>query len=281
MPALLFPLLLVLSAPMASTTNAAAGTTSVRPQNPSVANTPSWVVGVLNGIGAPLTAQNVRALELWAGSEGTSARYNPLATTLGSQASGVTIAGSTDFNSVGVQNYPNESTGVNATVQTLKQSNFAQIRNSLVNAQDASNTVAAINASNWGSTIGPNTLPLGSLGPTGTTSTGAATSTANGCDSSKTAINIGPAHYLNQCQLKAIKGGALVVAGGIVMLVGVILIVGKSVPKPLSAIGGFIGGRETAKQPSATQFEGSPDRRGSASSHIPTRVVDPHDYEEF
>lgn len=48
----------------------------------------------------------------WAELEGTNAGFNPLATTL-------ELAGSTDFNSAGVQSYPDLATGIQAVVDTL------------------------------------------------------------------------------------------------------------------------------------------------------------------
>jgi hypothetical protein len=241
--ALLSLSLLVLSAPMANT--------STRPANPSITNTPSWIVGVLNGIGAPLTSNNVRSLELWAGSENTAAKWNPLATT-------EPASGATSFNSVGVRNYPNEAIGVQATVQTLQQSNMTQIRNSLVNNAPVSDTTAAINSSPWGSHIGPNTTPIGQQSPGGSSGSGTSSSSQD-CGSStgiKVPLGITSVTILNGCQLKALKGGVFVLAGGAILLVSVILIVGKSVPKPLAALGGFIGGRETSRVPASAATEG-------------------------
>jgi hypothetical protein len=231
-----------------------------RPANPSITNTPSWIVGVLNGIGAPLTSQNVQALKLWAGAEGTSARNNPLATTLGSPQSGVTIAGSTQFNQVGVQNYPNESTGVAATVQTLKQ--YPQITTALRNSANTETTVAAINSSPWGSHIGPGTNPSNGAGASGNSST----TSGSSCDGSpgiKTPGifgSVGSFTILSGCQLKALKGGLFVVAGGLIMIVGVVLIVGKGSKVGKTLVGLTPVGRAVQAVPS-----GNPSRAGSAT----------------
>lgn len=48
----------------------------------------------------------------WMSLEGTSAKFNPLATKLSSK-------GASNFNSVGVKNYPTFTAGVNATYRTL------------------------------------------------------------------------------------------------------------------------------------------------------------------
>jgi hypothetical protein len=78
-----------------------------------------WAQATLVGLGAPHdpnTPQgraNITFLEAWRKAEGTAARYNPLATTLRS-------TGSTDFNSVGVQNYATPNDGIAATVATIR-----------------------------------------------------------------------------------------------------------------------------------------------------------------
>jgi hypothetical protein len=123
---------------------------------PETATSP-WIVDVLHGIGAPVTPNNVSALNKWANSEGTAATNNPLATTLGSRASGVVVPGSTNLagNSSNVQNYPTEPIGSGAIAQTLKQPNYAGIRLSLISNAPVDTTVNAVNQSNWGSHIGP------------------------------------------------------------------------------------------------------------------------------
>ena len=56
-------------------------------------------------MGAPLTDRNVYFLVAWMDMEGTSAKWNPLATTTRG-------SGASDFNSVGVKNYPNDAIGM-------------------------------------------------------------------------------------------------------------------------------------------------------------------------
>lgn len=83
-----------------------------------------WAGDVLRALGAPVTQNNVTFLVSWAIAEGgdqtNSASFNPLNTTW-------TIAGSTPLpgnaavnNGVAVQQYPDYSTGLQATVNTLK-----------------------------------------------------------------------------------------------------------------------------------------------------------------
>jgi hypothetical protein len=53
-----------------------------------------------------------QALQAWARMENTKAQWNPLATTLKKP-------GSSDFNSAGVKNYPDQATGIQATADTI------------------------------------------------------------------------------------------------------------------------------------------------------------------
>lgn len=75
---------------------------------------------VLAGIGAKPTQGNVDLIYAWIRAEGTSAAFNPLAT---SQSS----PGATNFNSSGVKNYSTYQAGVQATVQTLNNGNYSGI----------------------------------------------------------------------------------------------------------------------------------------------------------
>lgn len=73
---------------------------------------------VLAGLGAPVTAPNIAFLQAWANAEGmSSSANNPLATTWQEP-------GSYNYNSVGVQVYPDVATGVDATIKTISQSNY-------------------------------------------------------------------------------------------------------------------------------------------------------------
>jgi hypothetical protein len=72
-----------------------------------------WAASLLNSIGASPSAANLDTLARWSGKEGTSAQNNWLATT--QQASGAS-----NFNSVGVKNYPTPDIGGQATAQTLQ-----------------------------------------------------------------------------------------------------------------------------------------------------------------
>lgn len=73
---------------------------------------------LLDALDAPKNDNNLHALRAWGECEGSAAQYNPLDTTQHEE-------GATEYNTFGdhgemhVWNYPNEATGVRATVITL------------------------------------------------------------------------------------------------------------------------------------------------------------------
>lgn len=87
---------------------------------------PGWEKAVLQGIGAPITHGNVAFLQRWAFMEAGTAAYNPLNTTQ-------YVTGATNYNTFGdrgqfhVRNYPNEDSGLAATIQTLRNGRFNHI----------------------------------------------------------------------------------------------------------------------------------------------------------
>jgi len=82
----------------------------------------------------------------WQVAESTQAAWNPLATTH-------RMTGSTDFNSVGVQNYLSLAQGLAATGETLEFGwnvyGYGDIVRSLRACAPATVTARAINASSW------------------------------------------------------------------------------------------------------------------------------------
>jgi hypothetical protein len=103
------------------------GSGTVRRINASVSasgggslNQAQFTVALLSALGAPATVANTSSLAGWYAREGTSAANNPLAST-------ETESGSTQFNSAGVQNYPNATVGVAATVATLNNGRYPAI----------------------------------------------------------------------------------------------------------------------------------------------------------
>lgn len=107
-------------------------------------NRHDWAVTFLTYCGLPVTPDNVAGMIAWAASEGSLAAFNPLATER--QA-----PNTTDFNSVGVKNYPTLEVGLLATKETLYNGLYQPIIDILTEGQHASQLVDAISASPWGS----------------------------------------------------------------------------------------------------------------------------------
>jgi hypothetical protein len=128
-----------------SQANGASTTTSTAPVNGlgRGAQHEQFARDVLSGIGAPTTAENIRAMKAWALAEGTKAQFNPLATTRKG-------SNTTDFNSVGVKNYPSYQDGVAATIGTLKNGRYPNILAALAQGNSAEGVGLAVAQSPWG-----------------------------------------------------------------------------------------------------------------------------------
>jgi hypothetical protein len=102
---------------------------------------------VLLKLNAPIDGGRLALGVAWAAFEGSDAKNNPWDTTLNT-------AGSTDYNSEGVKNYRTFDEGVDATVQTLLEVDYATLVRNLRNPGCPIRTIrASLNASPWGSTI--------------------------------------------------------------------------------------------------------------------------------
>ena len=102
----------------------------------------AFVRAVLRGLGISASAANLNMFYAWMQAEGTSARYNPLATT--QQA-----AGASDFNYAGVKNYTSFAQGVAATIQTLRYSRYTGVLAALRGA-NYQQFASAVGTSGWG-----------------------------------------------------------------------------------------------------------------------------------
>lgn len=95
---------------------------------PSDASQTAFIKAMLTTMGAPSTTANVNSLASWMRHEfpswPPSAKNNPFATT-------EKMPGSTQFNSVGVQNYANAADGVAANVKTLTNGRYNSIISAL------------------------------------------------------------------------------------------------------------------------------------------------------
>lgn len=98
---------------------------------------------VLNGIGAPVTDNNLAYLYAWRQSEGGKAAFNPFNTTQKAE-------GATNYNKVGVKNYTSAEQGINATIKTITNGRYESIINSLKMDKPPMETAEALIASPWG-----------------------------------------------------------------------------------------------------------------------------------
>lgn len=100
---------------------------------------------LLTRLGLPPTPDNVRALVAWQSAEGTKAAFNPLATTRSSNQ-----PGETQFNSVGVKNFPTYAAGLDTTVAALENGLYGPILAALQQGNSAQSVAQAVATSRWG-----------------------------------------------------------------------------------------------------------------------------------
>lgn len=141
-------------------------------QNPENSTTPNnltgsggnWIGGILNGLSAPGSANNVAKLNAWNACEGNLAGHsglginNPFNTTLD-------YGGGVSVNSAGVKSYPTMTIGVQATVQTLQAARYKAVVSNLVNDGSFSAFATAVGSSGWGTSgtcIAGNKVAVGS-----------------------------------------------------------------------------------------------------------------------
>ncbi len=105
-----------------------------------------WAKAFLQVMGAPTCRENLVVAIAWQAQEGTQAAWNPLATTH-------RMEGSTDFNSVGVQNYRSLGQGLAASKETIRNGwdvyGYGPIIESMRDCAGAMHTARAIADSRW------------------------------------------------------------------------------------------------------------------------------------
>jgi hypothetical protein len=132
--------------------------TSTQTQNPNNAQTGSgftgststWAGGILQGVGAPCSGNNMAKMIAWNSCEGNLAGHsglginNPFNTTLQccNSTGGV--------NSAGVQAYPSITQGIQATIQTLQAGRYKAVVSNLVNDGSFKAFASAVGSSGWG-----------------------------------------------------------------------------------------------------------------------------------
>jgi hypothetical protein len=105
-----------------------------------------WAESFLEVMGAPRCHANLVVTIAWEAQEGTQAARNPLATTH-------RMDGSSNFNSVGVQNYRTLAQGLAATKETIENGwetyGYGAVIRSMRDCADPLETARAIAASSW------------------------------------------------------------------------------------------------------------------------------------
>lgn len=102
-----------------------------------------FATDLLRQLGLPQTSENMRAMTAWQQAEGTSASFNPLATTRHAP-------GATDINEVGVKNFVSYEQGLRATIDTLRNGLYGNILAALRDGTSARRVAQAIADSPWG-----------------------------------------------------------------------------------------------------------------------------------
>lgn len=106
-----------------------------------------WAKRFCNARELAATKHRLNAIVAWETAEGTTAKYNPLATTWD-------MPHDTLYNSIGVRNYPNLQTGIKATWLTLEKGSpsygYGLIIVRLKENATARDILEAVAASAWG-----------------------------------------------------------------------------------------------------------------------------------
>ena len=130
----------------------------------TLAENRSFFIEILRGIGIPNpNPSQIGFMQIWRQHEGGKAAFNPFNTIL--PLGSYTLYSVSKLNGKPlVKNYPDRATGLQATIQTLKQNNFSSIVASIKQIKDIpspgdisgmSATMVVINNSPWGSKFNP------------------------------------------------------------------------------------------------------------------------------
>lgn len=138
-----------------------------------MATWPGWEGDVLRAIGAPTTAANVAFLDTWQRYEGGSAAFNPLNTTQNE-------SGATDYNSVGVKNYPSAKVGAKATASTLTNGFYPDVVAALRSGNPQPSQAVEAQIRTWGTSGFADALAGGTKPARGSSSGQVAKSSGSG-----------------------------------------------------------------------------------------------------
>lgn len=130
--------------------------TNTQNQKPENQTTPNgltggnnWISGILQGLSAPNSNNNVNKLNAWNACEGNLSGHsglginNPFNTTLD-------CCNGQSVNSAGVKSYPTMTAGIQATLQTLNAGRYSAIVSNLKSDGSFSAFANAVGSSGWG-----------------------------------------------------------------------------------------------------------------------------------
>lgn len=112
-------------------------------QSSEVSGDDSFYKEILTALGLPVSHNNLTFFYAWRQAEGGKASYNPFNTTL-------KMDGATNYNKVGVKNYPSREAGISAIVKTLQNPRYQSIIDSMKLDKEPIDTANELVASPWG-----------------------------------------------------------------------------------------------------------------------------------
>jgi hypothetical protein len=242
--------------------------TTAAPATAAAPQYPKWITDILTAIQAPISSTTADNLAAWNECEASNAKNNAFNTTLPEP-------GSTSINNlgggVGVQSYPNYSTGLEGTVNTLLgTAAFRPIVQALRTGADRATFATTVGSSGWGtsgaciaSAKGLSGAPTGNSGAGGTggytpsatagASSGSASGSASGCDQKGDVISLPLGISFTACEAKAVIGAASMVAGGVLMLAGALILARGPVLKAAASAASAAGSAGSAAKQVATR----------------------------
>ena len=193
---------------------------------PPAVQAPAWVADILNGVQAPISANNVAKIQAWNDCEGNASGgsglpiNNPFNTTLSAY-------GGSSVNGAGVKSYPSWAAGLQATLDTLQGSAYKGIVRNLQTDGPAGQFATAVGSSPWGTSGSCIGSRVGNSTNGGAPAGGSATASSGGSASASECVIKAPVVgcLITRSELKALRGGLLVTAGGAVFIVGALVLV--------------------------------------------------------
>jgi len=224
-----------------------------------------WAAELLNDAGLPPTPNNIHNITSWMVSEEPASnwfdRNNPLNASLGTSSSD------------GTGSYPSLNVAATQTATMLRQSNMNGIYQALANNAPFATFEAAVVASPWASGhygghlfsgTAPTVAVTGQTLAAGTPGSAGGTMGSSHCGGGAgVTIPVVNTTFFDGCQIKALVGGLLVGAGGVMLLTGFVLLAkdtaaGRAVKglTPIGRASNAVSGARAPATAAAPQVEG-------------------------